>query len=761
MRLFLGLSFFLLFSNLYGERLAAVDFSVLQPQSLEIIQSAMADESLLVQVHAGEELLRLGYGPETARPAYASELKLQSDVPVARVLAFRVLSKLESESANRSQWIDRIKAVFADEKSPDRIHAVETLGKLEVQLDPAELAGVQQFAQSSGNAFAYWVLAQHGQAEALEQLRAMAQSAVPLDQFRAQYCLYHLETPSDQAWRASGGFELAQANLESELIWEQLEAIKRIGVHGSMEDARLLLPFLQASNPDLRIYSAAGLLELSRKLPHRLAPLDWGVILGYFAGMLLIGWLAGRKAQSAKDYFLGGGNMKPWMVGLSLFATLLSTATYMSMPGEIIKHGPMIAAGVLAFPFVMWAVGRLLIPAFMKLEMTTANELLESRLGLGIRMLGSFMFLLLRLVWMAMVIYITVKAVLGPILGFSPAYYPAACLVLGVITVIYTSMGGIRAVVLTDVIQTFILFLGSFLTLIIITWKFGGFGWFPLEWQGVWDAPVIWFDPDARITFAGVIMMTFLWYICTSGSDQMAVQRYLSTKDVKSARSAFNISLIANFFVIATLVLLGFALQANFKAFPNDLAGGMQLSAHADMLFPRFIMTSFPVGITGLVVAALLAASMSSLSSGLSAACSVVTVDLFDRFSSAKVRGVAHLKRARIVSWALGMVVVLISLGANNVQGNLTEVVNKTSNLLVAPLFVIFFMAIFIPFATPVGVWVGALASVAVAVAVAFYDFLGLSFIWIMPLSLAVGVVLACLISFFTSWSLADSKKQS
>src|SRR5690606_37740521 len=144
----------------------------------------------------------------------------------------------------------------------------------------------------------------------------------------------------------------------------------------------------------------------------------------YMVAMLLVGWYFSRRTQTTDDYLLGGRQMNPWAVGLSMFATLLSTLTYLSMPGEMITHGPMVIAMIAPFPLIAWIVGWYIIPRFMKLQVISAYEILEKRLGIGIRLLGSALFLSLRLLWMAVVIYATVDKVLIPMLGWDAKYVP-------------------------------------------------------------------------------------------------------------------------------------------------------------------------------------------------------------------------------------------------------------------------------------------------------------------------------------------------
>ena len=111
--------------------------------------------------------------------------------------------------------------------------------------------------------------------------------------------------------------------------------------------------------------------------------LDWVVIVAYALGMIAVGWYCSRRATTTEDYLLGGRAMKPWAVGLSLFATLMSTISYLAVPGEMIQHGPMVASQILAFPFIMIVVGWFLIPRIMKLNVTSAYEILETRLGVA------------------------------------------------------------------------------------------------------------------------------------------------------------------------------------------------------------------------------------------------------------------------------------------------------------------------------------------------------------------------------------------
>jgi len=483
-------------------------------------------------------------------------------------------------------------------------------------------------------------------------------------------------------------------------------------------------------------------------------PLDWLVIAMYLAAMLGIGWYYATRTRNTEDYLLGGRRMGSLSVGLSLFATMLSTITYLALPGEMIKHGPMMLGIIAGLPPVYLLAGWFLIPRFMTLRITSANELLEARLGLAVRTLGALFFLAMRLAWMALIIYATSDKILVPLLGLGSDATPIVCLVLGTITVIYTSMGGLRAVVVTDVTQTLILFGGAILTLVLISIRLGGpLAWWPHGWPAEWQEPVWWFSSSARVTFFGAALAQFTWWLCTAGSDQMAIQRYLATRDARAARNVLLTSLLANALVAIVLCVTGLALWGYFRVHPELLGTGGTALGDADKLFPRFIEVGMPAGVSGLVIAGLLAAAMSSLSSGVNSSCSIITVDFVDRFGLYRVfNDRQHVQLARVVSVVIGVIVVALASVVGAVHGNLLEVTFKVVNLLTAPLFGLFFMAMFARWATGPGTIVGAAAGVAVAVLINFWRELtggpGISFLWAMPLSFLAQVCVGAALSW-------------
>ena len=490
---------------------------------------------------------------------------------------------------------------------------------------------------------------------------------------------------------------------------------------------------------------------------HGLMGLDWAIIFVYAAGMIGLGWYYARRQQSTEEYFIGSGNMNPTLIGISMFATLVSTITYLSTPGEIIGKGPVALAGNLALPIAFVIVGFLLLPAYMRQKATSAYELLEKRLGVGIRLLGAVMFIVMRLVWMSLLMYLAAKA-LSVMMGVDKQWIPVIVLCTGLVAVIYTSLGGLRAVVITDLFQTILLFGGAVLIVVTVTMKLGGFDWFPTQWQDNWDKqPLFSFDPGVRLSVVGIIINTLVWFVCTAGGDQVAVQRFMATRDAKAARRSYAINLIVGITVGVTLTMVGFALLGYFKANLAALPAGMSLARNADMLFPRYIAYHLPPGLSGLIVSAMCAAAMSSVDSGVNSITAVVTSDFLDRFGKRPKTEKGHVLLARMLALGIGAVVVVGSSFMEHVPGNIAAVTQKTTNLLVTPLFAMFFFAMFVPFAKPIGVLAGAVCGVATAVLIAFSGPIfgmnpetGLdpvSFMWISPAALLVNLGVGTLVS--------------
>jgi len=488
--------------------------------------------------------------------------------------------------------------------------------------------------------------------------------------------------------------------------------------------------------------------------PHHFGAIDWSVVAVYASVILSIGFFYSRGQKTTEEYFTAQGQVSPFMAGISLCASLFSTISYIAVPGEMIQNGPIFAVMYsVALPFTYLAVGWVMIPAIMRRRVTSAYELLQARLGLSSRLLGSVIFVLTRLVVMSLILY-TSSRIIVDIMGWPKAwgfYLAAGC---GGVTMIYTLFGGIRAVVLTDVIQFFVLFSGAVVTLICITLALGGVaGWWPRHWFKHWAAqpPVSW-DPHVRVTMLGTFLGALIWWVCTAGSDQMTIQRYLTTRDARSARRAFLMNNVADVCSTALLSLVGLALIGFFQAHPEALRPGTTMTRNGDSLFPVYISQFLPVGVTGLVVSGLLAGSMSSVSSGINSLIAVVSKDWLETFWPAAGGTEKHkMHTAHILAVVIGFIIVGGSRLIGLVPGNLLEVTFKTCGLFLCPMFGLFFLALFVPFSTPFGAIFSALYSLSAAFIVGYWDLLtggaGLSFQWIAPVALVVSLSTGVLLS--------------
>ena len=460
-----------------------------------------------------------------------------------------------------------------------------------------------------------------------------------------------------------------------------------------------------------------------------LQTLDWILIGLYAISVIGLGIYHSRQQRTTEEYFIGSGNVNGFFIGVSLFATLLSTISYLSLPGEAAGKGPMRVSALLAYPLVYIVFAYVMLPVYMRHRVTSAYELLEERLGLSTRLLGASMFLALRLVWMTLLVYLAAKAMtvmLGAdywILCFDdwtvtshrvdlahdaalnlPAYFrfdkseliitsiPAIVLFTGMVSVIYTTLGGLRAVVVTDILQTILLFGGALLVLATITWDFRGFGWFPTTWRSNWDVqPIFTFDPKTRVTVVGSIVTTLVWFIATLGGDQTTIQRFMATGNVNSARRAVATQLCVSAMIGITLFLVGFALLGYFQVHADQLPADISINDNADDLFPRYISFHLPVGVSGLVVAAMFAAAMSSLDSGVNSITAVVMTDFIDRLTGRSKSEKAHLRTAQLLALGIGMVVVFGSSYMKYIEGNFTAMTSKTVELLATSIFGLFF----------------------------------------------------------------------
>lgn len=488
-----------------------------------------------------------------------------------------------------------------------------------------------------------------------------------------------------------------------------------------------------------------------------LSGLDYAAIGVYFSVVLAMGYYFSRQQQDTQEYFVASRNMPSWAVGFSIFATVLSTISYLSVPGEILKNGVAVATSVLSFPLTFLLVGYLVIPYFMRRRAITAYEYLERRFDLKTRLFAASSFVLIRLSWMGVIVF-TASLALAKIVGLGSEHTWILSLAIGVIAIVYTTLGGMRAVIWTDVLQFLILLGGTLFTLSYVAFDTGSG---PLTWWQTATATTVqrtpqpfWsWDPFTRVSYGGIMISMFFWWICTASSDQVTIQRYFSTPSAQRARRAFGFNLLADTVVMSLLVLCGVAL---FSYYQSNLPAG------PDEVFPHFIRHELPRGLAGLLVAALFSAAMSSLDSGMNSISTVVTTDFYHRLTATEPNPDSELTLARIATVVTGCVAVticvMLSWMPDEKRGNILDLTNQINTFLVGGLAGLFFIAILLRRCT--GTWAIASASLGMAAGLVlalghWFPFLDLgvdelgnprkfSWMWVIPCS--------SLVTFFFGW---------
>ncbi len=353
--------------------------------------------------------------------------------------------------------------------------------------------------------------------------------------------------------------------------------------------------------------------------------LDGVVVVAYLIGTTLLGVWLGRGQQSARDYFVSKDNVPWWAVLFSVVATETSALTFISIPGLAyignlgflqVAFGYLIGRAIISF---------VLLPRYFDGELVTAYALLERRFGEGTRRFASLVFMVTRIFGDSVRLFATaipVALLIGPLV---PAEYvgPASILILGACTVVYTYHGGMKAVIWTDVIQIGVYLAGGLGAL----WLIGGDvvgGWTRILGDASARGQLQWLDlytgfDRPHTLLAGVLGGGFL-SMASHGVDQMIVQRLFATGSLQLARRALIGSGVVVMAQFALFLFIGVGLYAFYQgeAFPRP-----------DAIFPRFIVEVMPPGMTGIVIAAVLAAAMSTISSSINSLAAASVHDLY------------------------------------------------------------------------------------------------------------------------------------
>ena len=503
--------------------------------------------------------------------------------------------------------------------------------------------------------------------------------------------------------------------------------------------------------------------------------LDHLVVLGYLAVSIGLGiYLRGQSTR--EEFFQASGSMGRMTVGLSVMATLFSANSFMMYPSTSYAVSLTAGAVIIAFwamaPVVIWVF----IPVYSRLKCKTAYEYLEQRFHVSVRCLASGLFILLRIGWMASATYAASVAI-SSISGLNQI---GVIVGLGAVAIFYTLLGGLRAVMWTDVLQFFI-FAGTivFAMGLLISQADGGFSGIVETYTKGRDNLIVNFAIDPKLRFATFAMLigSFLEGLSAFGADQVAVQRYIAAKDEKTSQSGFLINMLGLSFIVPSLLCIGAGLFAYFDHHPETLvpvfvekfqeskakddpkerkaiaaveqrldvrssaaideadafeaaaqkfysgSGSAQLQkdmatlGFQDQALPTFVRLKFPPGVVGLLVAALMAATMSSIDSGIHSVTTAIVVDFRDRLFP-KLRpatDAGEMRVARVILVIVGAIAIVLACFVGDL-GDVFDVAKKTTAAFGGPLLAVFIVGLFMPRATWFGVLLGTFAGAAITV---------------------------------------------
>jgi SSS family transporter len=490
--------------------------------------------------------------------------------------------------------------------------------------------------------------------------------------------------------------------------------------------------------------------------------LDWLFIAAYLLMLLGVGWYHARRQKTLCEYFLAGKRMSWLPIGLSLMAALNSGIDYLMQPSAFLKFGIVLVVANLSwlvlYPYAFFVT----MPFYRRLDVYSAYEYLEHRFNVAVRCLASAIFILWRLGWMATALYVPCLAFHTATGGQLPLQ--PTIIVLGLVATIYTMLGGVRAVIWTEVIQFLVMFGGLLLTLIII------FSQVSFDWTTLREAVLHTGDAAPAttpategliaqfvklfrtpVTWYGIMIAILVGRLTTYTSDQVMVQRFQTSRTIRDVRQGFIITAISDVVWMLVLTFVGVTLAVYFaqRAVPDWVA------SNTDYYFPYFMSLVFPSGATGPVIAAIIAASLSAIASAINSQSTVIIVDFYGRLVHKRSRPPEDMSPAeqriqvrlsRIAAIGAGLAGTILACYLDRL-GTLFEIANKVIQTFTGPVLAIFWLGMFTRRASGFSVFLGGVVGTGVGLYVAFFS--SLSFLWpavfACASTLAVGYVVGLL----------------
>ena len=479
--------------------------------------------------------------------------------------------------------------------------------------------------------------------------------------------------------------------------------------------------------------------------------LDYFLVGAYLLGVVYFGFRSRGNQSSVTDYFLGGREMKWWSVGLSIVASETSTLTFISIPGLAYKsnmHFLQIAIG--------YFVGRLLvslifIPAYYKGQLETAYDFLGKRFGQGLRTFTSSVFIVTRVLASGVRLFATAI----PVHIITGLDYPTSIAIIGLFTLLYTYIGGLKAVVTMDVVQLLIYLSGAAAAMCIILMKLpngwsdvvnfataGGTNKFEI-FNPVWNSDILTFLASPYTLVGGLLGGTFLT-MASHGTDQLLVQRLLGCKSQWDSQRALMLDAAIIVLQFAFFLVLGLCLFAFYGGVSFQELG----LKSSDEIFPKFIIEQLPTGIAGLVIASVLASAMGTLSSSISSLASSSYLDLFKHTAKGKsLTPRQEMTWSKIFTLIWGVVLIGGAMLFTDTKNPVVEIGLKIASVTYGGLLGTFFLGLLFKRTTRRDAYAGFIAGLAAMVAVLLWT--RIDFTWHTLIGCAVTIIVGLLSSAF------------
>jgi SSS family solute:Na+ symporter len=433
--------------------------------------------------------------------------------------------------------------------------------------------------------------------------------------------------------------------------------------------------------------------------------IDYSTLVLYLLILALISYYFSRKKQASSDYLLGSKNIPFWAAGISIMATQVSAIGFMSIPAKAFAVNWAYFAGVFTWFIAVPIVTRAYIPFIRKLNVASAYHYLEQRFDASARLFAACVFVLFQLARMGLVLYLPALA----LAAVTPLDTITSILIMGVLSTVYTVVGGIEAVIWIEVAQAILLFGGAVVCIVLAVMNLDG-GISDFFSFGIADQKFSLGQADWGFTSSTLFVILIGNIFIRLGnltSDQAVVQRYMTTSNLKQAQRSVWADVAVSIPWAIVIYGLGTALYVFYKQHPDKL----NPSIATDGILPMFIAQQAPVGLSGLIIAAIFAASMSTLEGSIHSVATIFTTDFYSRYkknlTAKQITRVAKITTVVLGAFATGLSIVLVFLDINSIL----DVFQELTGLFIGASTALFLLGIFTKRANAKGVLIGAFSS--------------------------------------------------